>query len=163
MGDFYHPSLIMKHDWLWDEFINSSPEDWPRLPEGQILTIKASFIPPEKVNHSESPESVLAQKENFANSSASFEIRSDLSLNLIGQDINPTNRKLAEYFQQNILKANDLSDLISKIRNISESDWVWIDFYLGLICPINSSTLSPTNLWKQYLELWTPWLRKSHD
>ncbi|MBU0648551.1 hypothetical protein KJ969_00360 [Patescibacteria group bacterium] len=163
VANFYHNSLIMKGDWLWDEFIGSLPEATISLSGDYILTIVASYIPPEKANFSESPESFLAQKESFDGSRVSFEMKPNLTIEAIDKKLNTSNKDISRYFEQKIVTAGNLKSLFSQLLDIPQADWVWVDLYFGIIIPENKQGITPTSLWKQYLEPWVVWLRKSKN
>lgn len=168
VSKIYHQSLIMDDDWLWKEFIYSllNNKISPILsrilfPKGElILAISINNIPPEKASLIESPESFLSQKERFEASYVLFKILGDqFKTQLFGKRINPVNQDIAKYTNGAIIKSTNLAEIASKLINFPNSEWMWIDFYLGATIQKNIDEKTAIKLWKEYLEHWKPWLR----
>ncbi len=161
VGDLYHQSLIMRDDWLWREFITVLLSDFSTFPPDLILTLVASYIPPEKASFIDTPEGFFAQKESFRGNHVSFSVDAGLKLELINKNLNPSNKEISDHFTQQIIIARNMTDLVLPLSQLPQSDWVWLDFYIGITIPRNSNEINPVHLWKQYLEPWSPWLRKA--
>jgi hypothetical protein len=159
VSNFYPPSLIMDDAWLWNDFIKTIPAGLPQFLTELILTISANYIPPEKADYLDSPEGFFEQKENFEASRASFLISPKFQLKLISQKPNPVNREISEYVKNSVCKAKNIVELVPQLVGFPQSDWIWLDFYIGPIVGKGLQRMGPAYLWKQYLEPWLPWLR----
>lgn len=158
VANFYHKSLIMRNDWIWNKFFETMPECLCSFDDNAIFAIIASYIPPEKANFLESPESFLAQKESFSASKIYFTVNKDKTINVIEKKINNLSKDIADFFESDILTAKSFDEVILKLKYIPQIDWVWIDFYCGVIIP-SDTPINASQLWNKHFEKWTPWLR----
>jgi hypothetical protein len=155
----YHPSWIMQDDWLWREFINSLRPNSPLLPSRTILGIYASYFPPREEGGAIDPiETLLARRQAFRASWASFKVEEGSRLGLQDHWLNPDNPEIQEHYRDRILSAPTLSDLARPLLTFPQQEWVWVDLYAG---PIVSQGTPAGDLWLHHLRLWLPWLRSA--
>lgn len=164
LNEFYHRSLIMDEDWLWNEFIHSRDERLYSIlsklvTSSLFLVIATSYIPSEKASYLDSPEGFLAQKENFKSDEVVFNINNKMELNIRNKKFNPYHPEIADYFESEIIDEKQLPQLALKLTKIPKVDWLWIDFSVGIVIDSKKNNLSPAEIWKNYLEPWKPWLR----
>jgi hypothetical protein len=70
-------------------------------------------------------------------------------------DVNQNSVDLAQYFETKIRVTASLSSLLANLRTFPQSDWSWVDFYIGTV--VTKGSIG--NLWNNYLKPWSEWLR----
>jgi hypothetical protein len=174
-NDVYHHSLLIKRDWVWNEFIANLRKNNKNLLSilkylesrelETCIVISASLVPTDNAQSFGSADSFLEQKAEFQSTQIEFGINGDLSLSHKSIEANDIQRNIADYFKSELLEESDISKLASKISeaNFPDSDWSWIDFYIGVyLSNTQKKVQTVAKLWEDYLEPWEPWLRKAH-
>ncbi len=167
-NDLYHVSLRMNKEWIWYEFMeNLIKEDeklfgfLKKLASRKLkcyVAVSIGLVPPSGYDNSESAEDF---KKDFNPSRIEFEM--DENMNLFFQEkktkINEKQNNTAEFISK-LKNETSLSKLASKLNSeeFSEFDWSWIDMYFGTY--LSQPDLNISDLWREYLSGWEPWLRK---
>ena len=159
VASFYHKEFIEGDDWAWERFTASISEEYPILPPPQYVLVSVSHIPTETPWYDDSPESFFAQKDNFAASKACFTIDAHQHLELLSMDANQNSADIAQHFETRIRPAANLKSLLPDLRTFPQSDWAWVDFYIGTV--VNRGSIG--KLCNDYLKPWSAWLGTSRS
>jgi hypothetical protein len=155
VAGLYPKELIEGDDWAWERFTATISTQFPALPSPEFVWVAVSYIPIEGVRYDDSPDSFLAQKESFKASQATFALDARLSLKLVSMEVNQNCAEIARHFEAKIRPAVCLSSLLTDLRTFPQSDWSWVDLYIGTVVrkgPIGK-------LWNDCLRPWLPWMR----
>lgn len=144
--EFYPKELIKTALWDWDAVIRSVANSWPKVESRQIVSLSLSYIPPD--GSVSSVDSFLDLKNNFRASHSFFTVDSDLRLSIHGTPyLNDKNFEIAEHFRTRILPSTDVPTLLGGLESFPQSDWCWIDFYIGTV--VDGGSVG--DLWKKDL------------
>jgi hypothetical protein len=163
VAGLYPKELIGGDDWAWERFAASISAGFPALPLPQYVSVAVSYIPIETALYDDSPESFFAQKESFEASQADFTLGAHQRLELLSVDANQNCAEIAQHFETKIRAAATLSCLLADLQTFPQSDWCWVDLYVGAV--VSKGPIG--KLWNDYLKPWSAWLGTcrpaSHD
>jgi hypothetical protein len=154
VAGLYPKELIEGDDWAWERFTASISAEFPALPLPQYVSVAVSQIPPDAARYGDSPESFLAQKESFRASQADFTLDARQQLRLLSMDVNQNSAEIAQHFGTKIRAAASLSALLADLCTFPQSDWSWVDLYIGTVVrkgPVGK-------LWNNCLKPWSGWV-----
>jgi hypothetical protein len=147
--DFYPKEYIQTALWDWECITTSLASSFPSMPEPQYISLGLSYIPPG--GSVDSLESFLKLKKQFKASHSFFLVDSQQRLTPHGKRVlNPNFGEIVEHFEKHILPSPDLPTLIHSVSSFPQSDWCWIDFYIGTV-PHEGSV---GQLWNERLKPW---------
>ncbi len=161
VGGCYKKENIMNGSWLWSDFMAKLETYHDKL----ISTIK-------KVVRNEK-DYCLIIGVNFPNTECgiAFEFKIDDNLDLSGMEEEKESKKKekkveqekiwAEYFDKELSKKMNISEIVPRIKSVPTYNWVCVDFYIRTYVSKNLENDDIESLWKNHLEPWKPWLRKS--
>ena len=158
VASFYPKELIEGNDWAWERFTASISAEFPALPPPQFVSIAVSYIPTETARYDESAQSFIAQKDSFETSKADFAIDAHQHLELCDMKVNENCAEIAQHFETKICVAANLSSLLADLQTFPQSDWSWVDFYIGAV--VSQGPIG--RLWNDCLKPWSVWLGTSH-
>jgi hypothetical protein len=154
VASFYPKELIGGKDWAWERFTASIKAGFPALPPSQFVSVAVSYIPTETVRYDDSPESFIAQKDSFETSKADFAIDAQQHLELCEVKVNENCAEIAKYFEAKICAAANLDMLLDDLQGFPQSDWSWVDLYIGTV--VDNGPIA--KLWNDCLKPWSVWL-----
>jgi len=157
VAGLYSKELIEGDDWDWERFTGSISAEFPALPPPQFVSVAVSYIPTDTARYDDSPESFLAQKESFGASQAEFTLDTHQRLELLSMDVNQNCSDIAQHFETRIRAAANLSSLVADLRTFPQSDWSWVDLYIGTV--VGKGPVG--RLWNDCLKPWSAWLGTS--
>jgi hypothetical protein len=158
IAEFFRKDLIETDEWAWEAFVKNISDCFPVFSASQVLSVHVSYIPAEKASYLDSPESFLSQKEQFAASSAVFTIDSAQKLELLDIALNASCSEIADHFDGKVRNAFELKTLLADLVSFPQSDWSWVDMYIGRVA--DHGTIG--GLWNDHLKPWSSWIGTSY-
>lgn len=152
------PQLLLDSSWLWNEFISTPSEKVP-FKKGDLLTLDMNYAPLEKVRFGDSPEAWYAQKEQLRAARITFLLDPPKVTVLGAPTGNPSQKDLMQYLEQTINKATTLEEIFATVPTIPDSDWLWVDLYIGTVKSMANTESGP--FWQNEMKRWIPWLRSA--
>jgi hypothetical protein len=155
-------SWIMGPDWLRREFVGEPRYELAAHSREVTLSVWTSSIPvPSRdQDRNEYYRDFYAHKEGYAGGRVCFRLGRELRLERIVTE-RGGNYELAEYLEQTIGTASDLTVLSSALGRLPDAyHWAWVDLYIGItIRGKSEAKTTAAQLWTEHLAPWKPWLR----
>lgn len=165
----YNETMHLRPDWRWNNFVSALKQRdknlmvlFKQLASKECsyhLNISFNALPLDNGDAYDTADSFLEQKKDFTPTEIDAKIGKDLRMTNIEITKNFAQTDLVKYLEGEKFNDADVFDIGGIMENAPKIEWLWVDLSFGIYVPKDQKDLSSSDLWVNYLEPWTPWLR----